>query len=165
MVYAIATLNQMSQADFVAALSEVFEATPNIAHQAWLQRPFADVDSLHGAMVNCVEAMSADEKLMLIQAHPDLGARVKMAEASVKEQAGIGLDRLSAEEFEQFQLLNQQYKARFGIPFIVAVKNHTKASTLESFERRLQHSFETETIQALAEIKQIARFRLLDLVV
>jgi 2-oxo-4-hydroxy-4-carboxy-5-ureidoimidazoline decarboxylase len=164
MVYAIATLNQMSQADFVAALGEVFEATPNIPHQAWLQRPFADVDSLHGAMVNCVDAMPADEKLMLIQAHPDLGARVKMAEASVKEQAGVGLDRLSAKEFEQFQLFNQRYKARFGIPFIVAVKNHTKASILASFELRLKHSPEVETAQALTEIKQIARFRLLDLV-
>ena len=82
MVYAIATLNQMHQADFVAVLGEVFEATPNIAHQAWLERPFADVDSLHQAMVNCVDAMSDSEKLVLIQAHPDLGARVKMAEAS-----------------------------------------------------------------------------------
>jgi 2-oxo-4-hydroxy-4-carboxy-5-ureidoimidazoline decarboxylase len=165
MVYAIATLNQMSQTDFVAALGAVFEATPQIAHQAWLQRPFTDVDSLHGAMVNCVEAMADSEKLALIQAHPDLGARVKMAEASVKEQAGVGLDRLSAEEFEQFQSLNQRYKERFGIPFIVAVKNHTRASILESFERRLQHSPEAETEQALTEIKQIARFRLLDLVV
>jgi 2-oxo-4-hydroxy-4-carboxy-5-ureidoimidazoline decarboxylase len=165
MVYEIATLNQMPQVDFVAALGDVFEATPNIALQAWLGRPFADVDGLHRAMANCVDAMSASEKLALIQAHPDLGARVKMAEASVKEQAGVGLDRLSAEEFEQFQLLNQQYKARFGIPFIVAVKNHTKASILASFECRLQHSSNVEMTQALAEIKQIARFRILDLVV
>ncbi len=164
MVYAIATLNQMSQADFVAALGEVFEATPNIARQVWLGRPFSDVDCLHEAMVNCVDAMSDSEKLVLIQAHPDLGARVKMAEASVKEQAGVGLDRLSAEEFEQFQSLNQQYKARFGIPFIVAVKNHTKTSILASFECRLQHSAEAEMAQALSEIKKIARFRLLDLV-
>jgi 2-oxo-4-hydroxy-4-carboxy-5-ureidoimidazoline decarboxylase len=164
MKYEITTLNQMSQDEFVAALGAVFEATPAIAHQAWLQRPFADVDCLHQAMVNCVDAMSSDEKLALIQAHPDLGTRVKMAEASVKEQAGVGLDRLNAEEFEQFQLLNQQYKERFGIPFIVAVKNHTKASILESFERRLKHSSEAETAQALAEIKQIAKFRLLDLV-
>lgn len=165
MVYEIATLNQMSQTDFVAALGDVFEATPNIARQAWLKRPFADVDGLHGAMANWVDAMSADEKLALILAHPDLGAKVKMAEASVKEQAGVGLDRLSVEEFERFQSLNQQYKAQFGIPFIVAVKNHTKASILASFESRLQHSLEAEMTQALAEIKQIARFRILDLVV
>ncbi|WP_404788931.1 2-oxo-4-hydroxy-4-carboxy-5-ureidoimidazoline decarboxylase [Altericista sp. CCNU0014] len=165
MAYEIAALNQMSQDDFGAALGAVFEATPQIARQAWLQRPFADVEALHRAMVDCVNAMSSDAKLALIQAHPDLGTRVKMAEASVKEQAGVGLDRLSAEEFEQFQSLNRQYKARFGIPFIVAVKNHTKASILESFERRLNHSAEAETAQALAEIAQIAKFRLLDLVV
>jgi 2-oxo-4-hydroxy-4-carboxy-5-ureidoimidazoline decarboxylase len=163
MVYAIAQLNQMSQDDFVTALGTIFEATPNIARQAWLDRPFADVEALHQTMVNCVDAMSESEKLTLIQAHPDLGARVKMAEASVKEQAGAGLDRLSAEEFEQFQSLNWQYKEQFGIPFIVAVKNHTKASILVSFECRLKNSAEAETAQALSEIKKIARFRLLDL--
>lgn len=165
MTYAIAALNQMSQDDFVAVLGSVFEETPQIARQAWLQRPFANIETLHEAMVSCVNAMSPEEKLALIQAHPDLGARVKMAEASVKEQAGVGLDRLSAEEFEQFQSLNRQYKERFGIPFIVAVKNHTKSSILESFRHRLNHSAEAETAQALAEIAQIAKFRLLDLVV
>jgi 2-oxo-4-hydroxy-4-carboxy-5-ureidoimidazoline decarboxylase len=165
MAYAIAALNQMGQDDFVAALGSVFEATPQIARQALLQRPFVDIEALHQAMVDCVNAMSSDEQLALIQAHPDLGARVKMAEASVKEQAGVGLDRLSAAEFEQFQFLNRQYRERFGIPFIVAVKNHTKASILESFKRRLKNSTEAEMAQALAEIAQIARFRLLDLAV
>ncbi len=164
-MYAIAALNQMNQDDFVAALGSVFEETPQIARQAWLQRPFANIETLHKAMVSCVNAMPPGEKLALIQAHPDLGARVKMAEASVKEQAGVGLDRLSAEEFEQFQSLNQQYKQRFGIPFIVAVKNHTKSSILESFRHRFNHSTEAETAQALAEITQIAKFRLQDLVV
>lgn len=164
MPHTLTELNQMRQDDFVAALGAAFEATPQIAHQAWLQRPFADIETLHQAMVNCVNAMSSDQKLALIQAHPDLGARVKMAEASVKEQAGVGLDRLSAEEFEQFQSLNRHYKERFGIPFIVAVKNHTKSSILESFRHRLNNSAEAETAQALAEIMQIAKFRLLDLV-
>ena len=69
-------------------------------------------------MVAIVQAMSPQEKLALIQAHPDLGSRVAMAEASVAEQSGVGLDQLSAAEYEQFQQLNQQYRQTFGFPFI-----------------------------------------------
>lgn len=87
-----------------------------------------------------------------------------MAEASVKEQAGVGLDRLSSEEYESFQLLNQAYKNKFGFPFIVAVKNHTKTSILAAFEQRLANPEDVEVAQAIAEIVQIAKFRLLALV-
>jgi 2-oxo-4-hydroxy-4-carboxy-5-ureidoimidazoline decarboxylase len=72
----------------------------------------------------------------------------------------VGLDQLTQEEYQQFQDLNQAYQERFGFPFIVAVKNHTKASILEAFQTRLRNSVEAERRQALAEIVQIARFRL-----
>jgi 2-oxo-4-hydroxy-4-carboxy-5-ureidoimidazoline decarboxylase len=101
-----------------------------------------------------------DAQLALIQAHPDLGSKAKMAASSIAEQAGAGLDRLSPEEFERFQRLNQAYKDRFGFPFIVAVKNHTKASILQTFEERLQNSYGEEVQRAIAEIAQITRFRL-----
>ena len=104
--------------------------------------------------------MTEAEKLALIQAHPDLGSKAKMAEASVSEQAGAGLDRLSVEEFDRFQSLNQSYREKFSFPFIVAVKKHTKNSILEAFKQRLDNSIETEMQQAVAEICEIARFRL-----
>lgn len=162
--YAIDELNQMSQGEFVAVLGEVFEQTPTIAQQAWEQRPFATLADLHQGMVQVVERFSIDEQLALIRAHPDLGAKAKMAAASVQEQAGVGLDRLTAEEFDQFQRLNQAYKAKFGFPFIVAVKNHTRDSILSAFEQRLNHSVNVERQQALNEIFQIAEFRLAHLV-
>ncbi|HEY9643765.1 MAG TPA: 2-oxo-4-hydroxy-4-carboxy-5-ureidoimidazoline decarboxylase [Coleofasciculaceae cyanobacterium] len=164
MIYAIAQLNQMSQAEFVAALGSVFEETPRIAEQAWNQRPFKDVADLHQHMLDVVNTLSPEAQIALIQAHPDLGSKTKMAEASVQEQSGLGLDRLTPEEYQRFQQLNQAYKAKFGFPFIVAVKNHTKASILEAFDRRLTHEIEAEVQQALAEIAQIAHFRLLNLV-
>jgi 2-oxo-4-hydroxy-4-carboxy-5-ureidoimidazoline decarboxylase len=164
MVVSLSALNQMNQAAFVEVCGAVFEETPEIAAQAWIDRPFADVADLHQKMVAIVDRLTPDAKLALIRAHPDLGARVKMAAASVKEQMGAGLDRLTPEEFEQFQILNQRYKARFQIPFIIAVKNHTKATILEAFHRRLEHTVEAEIDQALQEITVIARFRLLDLV-
>ena len=162
--YLITELNQMSQEAFLQALGAVFEETPAIAQDTWNQRPFADVAELHQRMTNVVRAMSRDEQLTLIRMHPDLGSKAKMAAASVKEQAGVGLERLDPEEYERFQSLNQAYKDKFGFPFIVAVKNHTKDSILKAFEQRLENTVDVEVEQALSEICQIAQFRLLNLV-
>ena len=87
-----------------------------------------------------------------------------MAMASVQEQAGIGLDRLTPEEYDRFLSLNQAYRNKFDFPFIIAVKNHTKDSILAAFEQRLQNSSDLERNQALAEIFQIAKFRLATMV-
>jgi 2-oxo-4-hydroxy-4-carboxy-5-ureidoimidazoline decarboxylase len=159
-MYTLDALNQMDQEQFVAALGDIFEATPAIAQQAWRDRPFITIADLHAKMVAVVQSQSPAAQLALLCAHPDLGGRVKMAAASVQEQAGVGLDRLSPEEFQRFQALNQAYKSRFGFPFIVAVKGHTQSSILAAFTRRLENSPEAEQQQALAEINQIARFRL-----
>ncbi|WP_449417933.1 2-oxo-4-hydroxy-4-carboxy-5-ureidoimidazoline decarboxylase [Phormidium nigroviride] len=163
MFYTIAELNQMSQDEFVTALGAVFEHTPAIAYRTWYQRPFTDVTQLHQQMVAVVNAMSWEEQLALIQAHPDLGSKAKMAEASVKEQAGVELDRLTPEEYDRFQAFNQAYKDRFGFPFIVAVRNHRKTTILAAFERRLRNSADVEMQEAIAQINQIAQFRLFDL--
>lgn len=161
MPYSLSELNQLDQSAFTKALGEIFEQTPTIASQAWEQRPFKDVDDLHQKMLAVVNSMSDEQKLALICAHPDLGSKARMAEASVQEQAGAGLDRLTPEEYDRFHRLNEQYKSQFGFPFIIAVKNHTKTSILEAFETRLHHSQPDEMRQAIAEISQIARFRLL----
>ena len=159
--YAIATLNQMSQAEFTEALGSIFEHTPEIAAQAWQERPFDDVTTLHQVMTAIIKAMSESEQLKLICAHPDLGSKFKMAEASIQEQSTVGLDQLSITEYDRFQQLNQAYKQKFSFPFIIAVRNHTKDSILSAFERRLQHSLEVERQQAIAEIIEIARWRLI----
>ena len=160
MQYSLVELNQISQEEFTQALGEIFEHTPAIARRTWDDRPFASTADLHAKMVTVVSAMTPAEKLALIQAHPDLGSKAKMAEASVSEQAGAGLDRLSVEEFDRFQFLNREYREKFSFPFIVAVKKHTKTSILEAFKQRLDNSIETEMQQALAEICEIARFRI-----
>ena len=164
MPYSLSELNQMSQETFVQVLGAVFEDTPAIAQKAWHKRPFADVAQLHQSMVDVVKALSQDEQLALIKAHPDLGSKAKMAEASVREQDGVGMDRLTHQEYDRFVSLNQAYKDKFGFPFIVAVKNHTKASILEAFEYRLKNTTEAEIKQALTEISQIAEFRLSEIV-
>ena len=156
----LAKLNEMECDQFVAILGEIFEGTPAIAQQSWHQRPFNTVEALHQCMVEVMNGMTVDEQMMLTRSHPDLGSKAIMADVSVKEQAGVGLDQLTLEEYQQFQGLNQAYQERFGFPFIVAVRNHTKASIREAFQTRLKNSVEAEREQALAEIGQIARFRL-----
>lgn len=164
MRYSIAQLNQMSQSDFVEQLGAVFEETPTIAQHVWEQRPFEDVDDLHQKMTAIVKAMSQPDQLRLIRAHPDLGSKAKMATASVQEQSGAGLDQLSSQDYARFRSLNQAYKDKFGFPFIIAVRNHSKSSILNAFERRLKNSLSVEITQALIEISTIAHFRLISLI-
>jgi 2-oxo-4-hydroxy-4-carboxy-5-ureidoimidazoline decarboxylase len=161
MPYSLSELNQLSQVAFTEALGSVFEHTPSIAERVWHDRPFTTVLALHQQMVTAMHTLTSDQQLALIRAHPDLGSKAKMAPDSVAEQAGAGLDQLSEEEFTRFCTLNRQYQSQFGFPFIIAVKNHTKASILAAFITRLTHTQAQEQAQALLEIAEIARFRLL----
>ncbi|MGB3294580.1 MAG: 2-oxo-4-hydroxy-4-carboxy-5-ureidoimidazoline decarboxylase [Phormidesmis sp.] len=163
MRYSIDQTTQMEQAEFVSLFGAVFEETPEIAEQAWAARPFADVADLHGAMVAVVEQMRLDEQLALIRAHPELGSKAKMADASVQEQASTGLDRLSPELYERLQALNATYQEKFGFPFVMAVKGRSRDSIFAALEARLKNERVDEIARSLHEITQIARFRLDDL--
>lgn len=160
--YSLAQLNQMNQSAFIEALGAIFESSPWVAEQTWFKQPFSDMENLYQTMIDIVKNSSLEQQLILIRAHPDLGTKAKMAEASVQEQSGVGLDRLSVSEYEHFQSFNQTYKNKFGFPFIIAVKNHTKESILEAFENRLKNSLELEQTTALNEIYKISKFRLDD---
>ncbi len=158
--YAIADINQRSQAQFVDLLGPIFEETPAIAQKTWTYRPFSSRSELHKTMVAVLEAMPPANQLALIQAHPELATRAKMAAASVQEQSSTGLNQLEAAEHEQFQALNQAYLEKFGFPFVMAVKGQDKASILTAFEERLGNEREAEMARSLQEISKIADFRL-----
>jgi 2-oxo-4-hydroxy-4-carboxy-5-ureidoimidazoline decarboxylase len=153
-------LNALDRDAFVAAVGWVFEHSPWVAGRAWERRPFESLAALHRAMVDSVCRATAEEQLALIRAHPDLGARARMTAASEGEQAGAGLDRLNAAEFERLTRLNRAYREKFGFPFIYAVKGGGKQQILEALERRLAGSPESERAIALDEIYRIAQFRL-----
>lgn len=163
----LAGLNEASREAFTAVLGPVFEHSPWIAGEAWGARPFASVEAVFEAMTTAIAAAEPDMKLALIRAHPDLAGKAARASAltehSTREQQGAGLDRLSDEEFERFHRLNAAYRERFGFPFIVAVRLHTKDSILEAFERRLANDEADEMEEALRNIGLIGRFRLFDL--
>ena len=165
--YSIAEINQMDKSSFVHLLGPIFEETPEIAAQAWTSRPFQDIADLHQKMVCVVEeSMTSREQLMLIQAHPELGASGKMAAASVQEQAGVGLDKTSTENrpIQQIRQWNTSYREKFGFPFVMAVKGQSLESIAAALESRLSQEKEEEIVRSLAEIYKIARFRLEDLI-
>ncbi|MEL7143590.1 MAG: 2-oxo-4-hydroxy-4-carboxy-5-ureidoimidazoline decarboxylase [Cyanobacteria bacterium J06643_4] len=164
MTYSIDQVNQMGQAAFVALFGAVFEETPGVASRVWCDRPFQNVAALHRQMVAVVEKMTTAEQVKLIQAHPELGKRGQMAEASVQEQAGAGLSQLNADDYERIQALNHAYREKFGFPFVMAVKGLNHSDILAAFESRLAGDETVERARSLSEIYKIARFRLDDLV-
>lgn len=157
-------LNGTDRAGFVAALGDIFEHAPWAAEQAFVQRPFPTLAALCVAMTDAVKRAAAEQQLALIKGHPDLAGKAARAGAltadSKAEQTSAGLDRLSDEEFATFHRLNNAYKARFNIPFIVCVRRHTKESILHQFEQRLKNDSAAERDTALQEIFRIAALRL-----
>ena len=113
-------------------------------------------------MVAELEAGSAKEQLALLRAHPDLGSRAAMTDASSSEQAGAGLDKLSPQEFARLQELNTAYNSKLGFPFIYAVKGSSKHDILKALEVRASAGQEEEFREALRQVSRIARFRLED---
>jgi 2-oxo-4-hydroxy-4-carboxy-5-ureidoimidazoline decarboxylase len=153
-------LNAGTKDTFVTALGGVFEHSPWVAEGAWERRPFASLDALHAAMVDTLMGAAKDAQLAVLRAHPDLGTRARMTDASAGEQAGAGLDRLSPAEFERLGRLNRDYRERFGFPFLFAVKGATKYDILAALERRLTESRDEEFSEALRQVARIACFRL-----
>lgn len=160
-------LNTLPVSAFVSALGEVFEHAPWVAEAAAEGRPYPTVTALHDAMMQAIRSAPAERARTFIGGHPELGSRVKRADLtdhSQAEQGGLGLDRLSANEFERFSQLNAAYREKFGFPFIVCVRRHTRDSILDQFERRLANSVDAERDAALHEIGLITRLRLVALV-
>ena len=156
----IAEVNACDRARFVGTLGWIFEDSPWVAERAWDQRPFSGIEQLHAAMVGVVNAAPRHEQLALLRAHPDLGARACMSEASAGEQAGAGLDHLAPTDLERLHRLNGAYREKFGYPFLFAVKGSTTRQILAALEERVSRSEEEEFSEALRQVARIAAFRL-----
>ena len=160
----ISQLNALSLNDFVDQVGWVFENSSWVARRAWKHRPFASLDDLHTRMTSEVACASTVEKLALLRAHPDLGSRARISDSSAKEQAGAGLDQLTPVEFARLHQANEAYKAKFGFPFLFAVKGSTKLRILQALDARLQATPEDEYQEALQQVYKIARFRLEEII-
>jgi OHCU decarboxylase len=160
MLLSIQALNHLDQTQFVESVGWVFEHSPWVAERAWLRRPFESLTQLSERMDEEVGASSMEEQLALLCAHPDLGTRAKISPGSSSEQAGAGLHQLTPDEFARLSALNSAYRAKFGFPFLYAVKGSGKAAIIEALERRVRASREDEFREALRQAGRIARFRL-----
>lgn len=162
----IEAVNTFDAAAFAARFGDIAEDSPWVAEAACEARPFIDREAMVDAFAAAVRTAARAKQLALLCAHPDLAGRAAvagdLAAESRREQAGAGLDRLTAGEFARFQALNARYRARFGFPFILAVKGATKHAILAAFEARIDNDVETERATALANVERIVRFRIED---
>jgi 2-oxo-4-hydroxy-4-carboxy-5-ureidoimidazoline decarboxylase len=161
---ALDDLNHMNQATFVKTLGHVFEHSPWVATKVWDARPFTSPHELVSAMVRIVEHAPIDQQLALLCAHPELAGKEARAQtlttASTGEQASAGLNALSKAELALLSQLNADYQAKFGFPFIIAVRNHTKAGIFNALQQRITHTTAKEFANALEQVYAIADLRL-----
>jgi OHCU decarboxylase len=157
-------VNALERHEFTNIFALVFEHSPWVAARTAAKRPFRDRAELFAALCDTVTAASADEKLCLIRAHPDLVGTAILTDESQREQVTAGLGTLTPAEVRQFQEYNAAYKERFGFPFVICARLNKKEAILKAFPIRLRNSDEQETEIALAEIFKIADLRLQDLV-
>lgn len=162
--YTLAEINRMDPGDFVEVLGSIYEHSPHIAAETFKARPFSDLNSLQQAMFQAVEALSDAEQLRLIRNHPRLGRLQNLTLRSEQEQRQAGLDRLAQEEQKELERLNAAYEAKFGFPFVVAVRLLKKGGVLQELGRRLVHDATTERTRAIQEIHAIAGLRLQEIV-
>ena len=167
------TENRPSEMDceaFVAAFGGIFEDSPWVAESAHALELGPTHDTaigVHAALVRVFRSAGAARRLDVLKAHPDLAGRLararRLTPESTREQASAGLDALSDAEFAEFAELNGAYTARFGFPFIIAVRDHDKASILATFRRRLGNAPDAELDEACRQVERIAEFRLRDI--
>ena len=168
------TLDQLNAAPLAEAamlLDGLYEHSPWIAEQALAQRPFASLAALKHAMVRVLNQAGVEPQLALIRAHPELAGKAMVSQSltaeSTHEQAKAGLTHCTPEEFAHLQQLNADYNAKFGFPFILAVRGPrgtglSKAEIIATFERRLHHPLDFERAECLRNIHRIAEIRLND---
>jgi 2-oxo-4-hydroxy-4-carboxy-5-ureidoimidazoline decarboxylase len=168
------TLNEikcLEAAEFAQLFGAVYEHSPWIAEGAFALRPaggFASRAQVHAALVATVQSASETEKVALLNAHPELAGKEAAAgtltAASTSEQACAGLTSMTAADVEQLRELNAAYREKFGFPFIIAVRNNTQTAIFGAIKSRLFNTRVMELNNALMQVGEIARLRLIDLV-
>ena len=157
-------INKMDQATFVKEFGPIFEKSPWVAEQAWNSRPFSSIEDLHQKMFNVIANASRDKQIAFLNQHPELAGKEaqagQMTTDSVAEQASAGLNALSKEEVARLAKGNAEYRAKFGFPFMIFVRGHTKEGIYFYLDRRLQNDPDTELKNALTQVYGITLFRL-----
>ncbi len=164
-------LNTASRSQFTALLDGTYEHSPWIAERGWDKRPFRSLAHLKLALVEVTREAGRDAQLKLIRTHPELAGKAMVSKAltaeSTHEQGRAGLADCTPDEFALIQQLNADYNAKFGFPFILAVRGPRglglpRQEIIATFQRRLQNHPDFEVAEALRNIHRIAEIRLND---
>jgi allantoate deiminase/N-carbamoyl-L-amino-acid hydrolase len=171
MAWTIEQLNVASKQDFMQATDGLYEHSPWVAERCLILRPFRSLDHFKAALSGAVQDASRAEQLALLRAHPELAGKAavsgQLTAESTSEQGRSGLNQCSPEEFATLQQLNADYNAKFGFPFIIAVRGPTglgltRVEIIAVFQQRLNHDAATEFSAALSQVDRIAALRLQD---
>ena len=162
--------SRMTRERFIARFGGIFEHSPWIADRAFdleLGPAHDSAIGLHNALARIFRSASPAERLGVLTAHPDLAGKLATAQRltadSTAEQASAALDQLTDAERAEFQRLNAAYVAKHGFPFIIAVRDNSKAGILAAFHARIGNDTASELTTAGAQVERIALLRLKDL--
>ncbi len=156
-------INNLSQIKFNEIFANIFEKTKWIAERLYNQKPFNSFEDLCSKILEIFKTTSKENQLKIIRAHPDLADKTKISLLNIDsrtEQNRAGLDQCSEKEFREFKNLNNEYKKKFGFPFILAVEGKNKAEILNKFKKRILNSADDEFKLAISQVCKIANLRL-----
>ena len=156
-------INKLSRSEFVEIFANIFEKTKWIAERLYNQKPFNSFEDLCSKILEIFKTTSKENQLKIIRAHPDLADKTKISLLNIDsraEQKRAGLDQCSEKEFKEFKNLNNEYKKKFGFPFILAVGDKNKAEILNKFKKRILNSVDDEFKEAISQVCRIANLRL-----
>ena len=156
-------INNLSQIKFNEIFANIFEKTKWIAEKLYNQKPFNSFEDLCSKILEIFKTASKENQLKIIRAHPDLADKTKISLLNIDsrtEQNRAGLDQCSEKEFKEFNNLNNEYKKKFGFPFILAVEDKNKAEILNKFKKRILNSTDDEFKEAISQVCKIANLRL-----
>jgi len=152
--------NKLSKAEFISIFGNIFEKTEWVAEKCYESKPYNNLDELVSKMMKIFENIEKERHLEILNSHPDLAVEKKLTKDSKNEQKNASLNQCTDEEFLEFKKLNEEYKKKFGFPFIVAVKGKNKEEILNSFRQRITNNINLEFEEAKKQVKKIASFRL-----
>ena len=155
--------NKLSQSEFIKVFANIFENASWIAENVYSKKPFKDFADLSQKMLSIFSTTTKENQLKILRAHPDLADKIKIGSLTVeskKEQSNAGLDQCTEKEFNEFKNLNNEYKKKFGFPFIYAVMGKEKKEILCNFRQRYLNDINVEFIEAKKQVKTIASLRL-----
>ena len=152
--------NKLSKAEFISIFGNIFEKTEWVAERCYESKPYNNLDELVSKMMKIFENIEKERHLEILNSHPDLAVEKKLTKDSKNEQKNASLNQCTDEEFVEFKKLNEEYKKKFGFPFIVAVKGKNKEEILNSFRQRITNNINLEFEEAKKQVKKIASFRL-----